>query len=176
MQKTQIGSWKCSGEGFMWKKGSRERWWGKVPGRLMLEEQTLDVERQKIPHSPQQLLQLEPDQPQVIFPEEQGAHMGSSPVPLLLTPLPTPRVPGGLDQIHFQDSSLSPLGTNITAPAGWCLKFLLEETFSFHNWKMGVLKYKRLVKILDHLLKYNLSVNKCKWLLSDPVPFRQEES
>lgn len=92
----------------------------------MLEKQTLDVGR---PHSPQQL----PDQPQVIFPGEQGAYMGSSPAPLLLTPLPTPLVPGGLDQIHFQESSLSPLVTNITAPAGWCLKFLLEETFSFHN-------------------------------------------
>lgn len=50
-----------------------------------------------------------------------------------------------------------------------------SRCFSFHNWKMRVLKCQRLVKILGHLLKYNLPVNKYKCLWSDPVPFWQGE-
>lgn len=95
---------------------------------------------------------------------------GEWPAPLLLTLLP----PGSWKS----RSGLMPLSLWHKHYCTCCLmpEIPLEEFFSFHNWKTGVLKCKQQVKILGHLLKYNLSVNTCKWLLSDSVPFWQGES
>lgn len=75
-----------------------------------------------------------------VFPGEQGAHLGSGPALLLLTPLPP-----GPRRSTFRTHPLLPLTQT--------LLHLLAEAwnsfrrgFSFHNWKMGVLKCKQLVK------------------------------
>ena len=87
--------------------------------------------------------QLEPDQLQLVFQRSgeptrwEAQHLSF---------WPTQQVPGGLNHVYFQDSSPYP-------PTPILLHLLADAWNSFHNWKMGVLKCKQVVKILGHMLK-----------------------
>lgn len=106
------------------KKGSRGKIVGVVPGRLILEGWVPETEGPKMPHS-SQAAGIRPAS--ACLPEEWGACLGRGTggargglAPLLLTTLLGPR----RSKSHLLPGLTPSPKTNITAPAGWCLKFL----------------------------------------------------